>query len=702
MLLGCCIVVLIRSCLAVNLTISGLFPTTSVSSKGTHIHQFCQLSVEGVNQNKELLPGYNVNLLNGDSAVRPGIDAMYKHLYEPPTKLMIVGPSCSSVSQPVAEAAVLWNLTVVSYSATSPALSDRERYPRFFRTVAPDTCVIPARRAMMEYYGWNKIGTIHETYEIFTAVTDEINQMMSEQNWTIITTEVMTNKPADQIANLIKADARIIMAGFYINPGLLLMCEAYKQGLYGDHIVWFFMNWVDTDWVNKAEEVTSCTKEQLLEVLQGNFFTGPTFVNEQNTRGIAGITTKEFDDMYYAHFNNTMPFGSTYRMPAYDSVWAVALALNKTLTKLIESGSSKRLEDFQYSDIEMADMITESMKEVEFEGLEGYVKFDESGGVTPNVAIEQQRGDERIIVGWYYPATDTLEWVDGGPEWPGGKVPSDSSIIVIDQMFVSDKLYAALCLFASLGILQCVGFLIFNVIFRTRRVIKMSSPNINNIVLLGCVLCYSTVFFADVENSRLSGEGSCVIRLCTFVIGFSTAFGALFSKTWRVHTILTTSAKNLKKNVRFRHLVMMVLTLVCVDSLIIIIWQTVDGYTVEQRNLTATEIPDTDTIIIPQINNCSSSYGLYFTGALYVVQGLVMAFGAFLSWETRKVQVDALNDSKLIAMCIYNVALLSCLGAAINFVLDGDVNSSYGFVSGIIISGTLITSTIVFVPKVRF
>jgi gamma-aminobutyric acid type B receptor len=62
--------------------------------------------------------------------------------------------------------------------------------------------------------------------------------------------------------------------------------------------------------------------------------------------------------------------------------------------------------------------------------------------------------------------------------------------------------------------------------------------------------------------------------------------------------------------------------------------------------------------------------------------------------------MEALNDSKLIAMCIYNVALLSCLGAAINFVLDGDVNSSYGFVSGIIITGTLITSTIVFVPKV--
>lgn len=59
---------------------------------------------------------------------------------------------------------------------------------------------------------------------------------------------------------------------------------------------------------------------------------------------------------------------------------------------IFASGSPKRLEDFTYSDIEMANLITESMQEVEFLGLEGYVKFDGSGGVSPNIAIEQQQG----------------------------------------------------------------------------------------------------------------------------------------------------------------------------------------------------------------------------------------------------------------------------------------------------------------------
>ena len=56
-------------------------------------------------------------------------------------------------------------------------------------------------------------------------------------------------------------------------------------------------------------------------------------------------------------------------------------------------GSSQRLADFRYSDLNMADLITDSVKTVEFMGMGGYIKFDEGGGVRPNVAIEQMQGE---------------------------------------------------------------------------------------------------------------------------------------------------------------------------------------------------------------------------------------------------------------------------------------------------------------------
>ncbi len=39
---------------------------------------------------------------------------------------------------------------------------------------------------------------------------------------------------------------------------------------------------------------------------------------------------------------------------------------------------------------------------------------------------------------------------------------------------------------------------------------------------------------------------------------------------------------------------------------------------------------------------------IYFEGTLFAIKGLLLLFGAFLAYETRKVTVPALNDSKYI------------------------------------------------------
>ena len=65
-----------------------------------------------------------------------------------------------------------------------------------------------------------------------------------------------------------------------------------------------------------------------------------------------------------------------------------------------------------------------------------------------------------------------------------------------------------------------------------------------------------------------------------------------------------------------------------------------------------------------------------------------------------QIQIEALNDSKYIGVCIYNVVILATLGVAINFVLGETLDASYGFTSSFIILGTTLTQGLVFVPKV--
>ena len=65
-----------------------------------------------------------------------------------------------------------------------------------------------------------------------------------------------------------------------------------------------------------------------------------------------------------------------------------------------------------------------------------------------------------------------------------------------------------------------------------------------------------------------------------------------------------------------------------------------------------------------------------------------------------QVKLDALNDSKQIALSIYNVVVLSLLGAVISLAVDDDVNVTYGAISTLQIIGTMITINTVFMPKV--
>ena len=52
----------------------------------------------------------------------------------------------------------------------------------------------------------------------------------------------------------------------------------------------------------------------------------------------------------------------------YDAVWTIALALNSSISILEERGLG-RLEDFTYDSVEMADVFTEPVANVSFEGI---------------------------------------------------------------------------------------------------------------------------------------------------------------------------------------------------------------------------------------------------------------------------------------------------------------------------------------------
>ena len=58
----------------------------------------------------------------------------------------------------------------VSYGASTPTLSNREMFPKFYRTIPSEVQANSARFALMNRYNWQRVATLHETRNIFSLV----------------------------------------------------------------------------------------------------------------------------------------------------------------------------------------------------------------------------------------------------------------------------------------------------------------------------------------------------------------------------------------------------------------------------------------------------------------------------------------------------------------------------------------------------
>ena len=63
-------------------------------------------------------------------------------------------------------------LRKISYSAGSPALSNKKKYPLFYRTCVAALSMNPLRIRLALEFDWKRVALIHETGEVFALVGD--------------------------------------------------------------------------------------------------------------------------------------------------------------------------------------------------------------------------------------------------------------------------------------------------------------------------------------------------------------------------------------------------------------------------------------------------------------------------------------------------------------------------------------------------
>ncbi|KAL3841947.1 hypothetical protein ACJMK2_020024 [Sinanodonta woodiana] len=595
------------------------------------------------------------------------------------------------------ELSVITNDTKMSYADTDPTLSDRKKYNNFYRTVPSDNDFNPARIALLKHFNWTRVGTIFQSASKGPAryghAHNHLVSLLELADIAVVKVTGFVNDPEPAVTELKNEDVRIILGNFDSDMARKVFCHAYRLGMYGTKYQWIILGGYNVDWWMRYEEgVDLCTPTELNKTMNGYISTDilPLSSNEEVTD--CGLTSAQYLANYTAKSGGIY---SKYQGYAFDGIWVIAHAVDTILKRM----RVRRRKDVN-SSIFRGDNMLSALNITNFIGVTGRVMF-ESGDRVGSILFEQFQDGEMRKIGEYHTLSDFLDLTRGAEiRWLGRGPPVDRKLVRRYIQGVPNSVYISICTLAGLGIMMACFFLGINIYFRKHRFIKMSSPNMNNLIIVGCILSYLSVFLLGTDGSFIPENYHhfiCTIRSWILDLGFTLAFGAMFSKTWRVHVIFTNIKMN-KKIIKDYKLFLIVCVLLTLDVAVLVTWQIVDRLNIAHKNLTSFD--DGEYEVIPVIEYCTSNHVEIWLGLIYAYKGMLLVFGCFLAWETRQVSIPALNDSKYIGMSVYNIVIMCACGAAVSVVITDQPTSSFVIISLFIVFCTTITLCLVFAPKV--
>ncbi|XP_072048089.1 gamma-aminobutyric acid type B receptor subunit 2-like [Amphiura filiformis] len=701
----------------IPLYLGGLFSLSDPLWDASGVLPAVKMGLEHINNRTDILAEYELKMVwnNTQCYSNIGNRMFIDQVFKKPTKVVQIGPACSTSAEVIAGSAQFWNLITMSYSAEAPKLSDKNSYPYFYRTCSIGTSSNPAIIGLMRQFGWTRLATLVHGDVTFALAVEELISRVIDSNFTIVTSETVASNPEIQVANIKKKDGKIIYVYMYVDVARKIFCEAYRQEICTPEYVWIVPGWYSQQWWIDENDQINCTVNEMNEAVSSTTIltTEQLNIGTKDRATISGFTPKELESKLRDRLKRPLNENYTwndYAPYGYDATWATGLMLNKSAQELVgkvfADGKKRRLEDFSYEDSEMLEIFIDILNQTDFEGMSGRITFRD-GDRLADTSIGQIQEYKKIPVATYSINNDSLVW-ENNITWKGGYIPLDHTAIVSLEEYhgVSYASYVVMCLFAAIGILMAGTFLAFNIRYREERLVKRSSPNINNIIIIGSILIYTTVPIGGLDHqtdvSTDTLQAACQLRVWFLSTGFVLAFGSMFSKTWRVYRVAALKTP-VRRVITDRYLFIMIFVFLCIDVFFLTLWQAIEPMHLETKefDIEEAELTNQRVVTIHYIQQCTSDNVIFWLLPLYAYKGILLIFGTFLVWETRKVAIPVLNDSKLVGICVYNTVVLCIVGVFGSFLISDSASGLFNFTSCIIIFCATFTLLVLFIPKVR-
>ncbi|KAG7479387.1 extracellular calcium-sensing receptor-like [Solea senegalensis] len=216
--------------------------------------QTMTFAIDEINRNSNLLPNLTLGYSLYDSCNQLGIGfraaltlvggqeeqvTLEENCVGTPPVVGIVGDSSSRRSIAISTVLGLYSVPMVSYFATCSCLSDRQKFPSFFRTIPSDAFQVNAMIQILKHFGWTWAGLLFSGDDYGVHAARSVHTDLGPAGGGCLAyTEILPwgDDPAElrRIVDLMrKSTARVVIVFAHESHMINLMKEVVRQNVTG-------------------------------------------------------------------------------------------------------------------------------------------------------------------------------------------------------------------------------------------------------------------------------------------------------------------------------------------------------------------------------------------------------------------------------------------------------------------------------------
>ena len=634
--------------------------------KGLEMIPAGRIAVNQINNRSDILRNYKLEIIDipsedcAKTLIVKGIVGLYKEMVDPKRTCVfgIVGLYCSTVTNmPLLNDARIGPMVLAS--STSPHHRNTERYPYLFHTLGSTGLFNQAVSTMMNEFNWTRINSVNDFQNFYFRTAsndffDLINSDTSKELVTRISVSPQKHLISKMFSEIRLKGARITYLSITQTEVSRIFCTAYKNRYLWPEYVYILHDYSIDLIESFLPKANFCTREEILEALEGVFLLTYRLHNFNETRLISGMTYSQYYTEYkeeVAKFANETGMeleGDLYANTFYDQVWAFALAVNRSLDKVDYRKSSISDQSIK-EQRKIKETLARELRNVSFSGATGFIRFGQEQEALTSVDIFQVHKGEMVLIGIYNSYNETIEFMSN---FSKSTLPDDTFAKLFQEVpewlgivvILCDVVLFVLILFNTI----CIIF------WRKRPEIKSTSISLSLVIQIGCFfMCFSIVFTTLLE--KLGNETAldifCHLEMWLSINGANIIFVTLLFRLLRIFHVFR-SFHPTGKGWSDKYLIIYISLICSLLVAVLVVWTGVDPVHQVTERIISNQLP------YYYYRVCTSHSQEVFLVISFSLITIVMILIIFLSIRTRHIKRKHYKDTKKMIMFIFSVCIV--------------------------------------------